>query len=92
MADLSAKKSNFIARYRKSVVEVLDQVSELKDMRVEWDSQGYSSAIVDVDFVGDNRHMTAAQLASAITSIQAVIDLLAANGNAHNTNLFRMVL
>ena len=91
MADLAAKKANFISRYKTNVTELLNIVTELKELRTEWDSQGYSSAIVDGDFTGDNNHLTAANLASAITSIQAITDLLAANGNAHYTNLYRVV-
>lgn len=91
MADLTKKKSNFITRYRTNTTDLLDTVNELKEQRVEWDSQGYSSAIIDGDFTGDNDHLTAAQLASAVTSIQAAIDLLTANGNAHYTNLYKVI-
>ena len=91
MADLSSKKSNFISRYIQNTTQILDLLTELKEQRVEWDSQGYSSAIVDGDFVGANAHLTASNLASTVTSVQAVIDLLAANGNAHYGNLYKMV-
>ena len=91
MADLAGKKSNFITRYRTNVDKLLDFINELKEQRTEWDSQGYSSAIVDADFTGDNNHLTAANLASGVTSIQAITDLLAASGNAHYTNLYRII-
>lgn len=91
MADLATKKLNFVARYRDKASLLLDTLSDLKEYRTEWDSQGYSSSIQDADLTNAVNHITAAQLASVVTSIQAITDLLAANSNAHYTNLYRIV-
>lgn len=91
MANLTAKKTSFIGRYVSSVNRILVDLKELRDLRLEWDSENYSGILVDADFIGNNAHLTAANLASAVTSVQAITDLLAATGNAHNTNLFKLV-
>lgn len=89
--DLTLKKSNYIVRYIDKVTTLLNNLKELKELRTEWDSEGYSSLITDYDFNGATVHLDAASLTAAVTSIQAVIDLLAANGNAHNSNLYKLV-
>lgn len=91
MANLASKKSNFITNYATNVSTLLDTFQKLRNLRLDWDSEGYSSGIVDADFTGTNVYMTAAILTSAVVSAQALTDLLGANGNAHNTNLFKMI-
>jgi hypothetical protein len=89
--ELTAKKSAYISRYKNTVTSFLDIVKTLKELRTEWDSLGYSGTLVDADFVSDNNHISAANLTSAVTTAQAVTDLMAANGNAHNSNFYKLV-
>jgi hypothetical protein len=100
-ADLSIKKANFINNVIFSVTQLLQIAGEFRVERTEWDSEGYGTGganqIVDADFqvtpsdlTRSNKHLVAADLVAAIVSIQAITDLLAANGNAHYGNLFKL--
>lgn len=89
MADLTAKKSNFISRSRQAIVTALEQIEELREMRREATVLDYGTALVDGDFVGDNDHMDKADLVAAFQSIDAIVDLLEANSNTHYANLYK---
>ena len=91
MADLTAKKSNFISRSRQAVVTTLANIEELREMRREATVLNYGQDLADEDFIGDNDHMTKADLIAAFMAIDAIVQLLEANGNEHYASLYKLL-
>ena len=91
MADLTAKKSNFISRSRQAVVTALANIEELREMRREAEVLGYAQSLTDEDFVGENDHLTKADLIDAFQAIDALVATLEANGNEHYASAYRML-
>jgi hypothetical protein len=90
MANLTAKRSNFITRSVQNVVAALAVIEELRALRREADVLGYATVLGDADFVGSNDHLAMADLVAAFVTIDAIIALLEANGDAHYANLYRL--
>lgn len=90
-ADLSQKKTEFIRRYRAMIVALLENQKLARELKLEWDANNYSVTMVDADFINDNSHLTAADMGNAVNTVQTITSLLSANGNAHNTNLYKTV-
>ena len=90
--DDSIRRQAYIEKQRIQVTRLMDVLAEIKELRVEYDATGLSGTFVDSDFVAsNNNHISPAQFANTINSEQAIVDLLTANGNAHNTNLYLLV-
>lgn len=90
-ADLNGQRVAYIQRQQAAVNQLLRIMSVMRDLRLEYDSQGYSGTFTDENLQSaglDN--MTADNFTSVIVSEQAITDLLAANGNGHYTNLYRI--
>lgn len=91
MADLTAKKSNFISRATQACVTTLANIEELREMRREATVLGYGQSLTDADFIGENDHLTKADVVAAFQTIDAVVALLEANGSVHYANLYRLL-
>lgn len=90
--DPSIHRRAFIERERIATTRLLDVLNEIRELKLEYDSQGFSGTFVDQDFIdSNNNHINPVQFGDMISSQQAIMDLLAAGGNAHNTNLYRIV-
>jgi len=72
MADLAAKKSNFISRSRQAFDAFIQAYAAIRAVGVENVTTGLNAALVDGDFVGDNDHLTAADLQAAFTSFSTL--------------------
>ena len=82
-----AQPGQLIGDLRTSVNELLDSLDKLKGVRREWDALG-GIAFVEPFFEANTGYdFTALNMADALTSVQAVEDLLAAEGGGHQTNL-----
>ena len=68
MANLAAKKSNLISCISQRAVQLLTNIRELRDLKTEYDALALTWS--NVDFAGDNDHMTAAEF----TAAAAVLD------------------
>lgn len=86
-ADLSDKKANFISRTVTAFVALAEARDALVALRGEWDASTYSTAIVDGDCTGANKHLTATILAAAFVS-QGNLETYWTAGN--NTNIEAM--
>jgi hypothetical protein len=91
MADLSTKKTNFISRASAAGVIALANIEELREMLREATVLDYATALTDADFVGENDHLTKADLVAEFATINAIVALLEANANAHYANLYRLL-
>jgi hypothetical protein len=75
MADLTAKKSDFITRQVQAVTDFMHALEDLRNLDEEHTNNGYGAgpnAIVDADAQGDNAHMDAALVSNVITSTRAI--------------------
>ena len=90
MADLTAKKSNFISSSVNAVVTVLANLETLRTLRREATVLDYASTLTNEDFVGANQHLSKADLVAAFGSIDAIIALLEASNNTHYKNLYQL--
>ena len=90
MADLTAKKSNFISSSVNAVVTVLANLETLRTLRHEAAVLNYATTLTDGDFVGANQHLSKADLVAAFGSIDAIVALLEANSNTHYKNLYQL--
>lgn len=91
MADLTAKKSNFISRSTQAAVTALANIEELREMRREASVLSYGAVLTDEDFVGENDHLTKSDLVAAFQTIDAIVNLLEANDNAHYESLYKLL-
>jgi len=82
----NAKNSDFITRSRQAAAEVLQALSKLDGIRLEWDTL-YNATITAEDFDGTNSEITLTDLTAEMTS-QAAIDSLMDAG--HRTNLLKV--
>ena len=84
-----AKNSDFITRSRQAAAEVLQALSKLDGIRLEWDTL-YNATITATDFgaeAGTNGEITLTDLTALMTT-QAAIDSLMDAGN--RTNLLKV--
>ena len=88
MADLTNKKANFISSSIAAGVAILENVDELRALLREATVLNYGVVLTDEDFTGANAHVTKAQLVELFGTINAIVALLEANGNAHYANLY----
>lgn len=82
MADLTAKKSDFITRQVQAVTDFMHALEDLRALDIEHTNNGYgggANAITDEDASGDNAHMSANLVNNVITSTRA-IDTFMVNG------------
>jgi hypothetical protein len=82
MADLSAKKSDFITRQVQAVTTFMRTLDTLRALDDEHTNNGYGAgpnAIVDADAQGDNAHMDAALVNNVITSTRAIDAFMVSN-------------
>lgn len=81
----NAKNSDFITRTRNAASDVLESLSKLDGLRLEWDSL-YNSIITEEDFDGTNSEVDLTVITAVMTT-QAAIDSLMDSG--HRTNLLK---
>lgn len=66
MAELDIKQGNFTSRAVQIAPQLIEILSQLDNLWLEWNALGYqpggANAIEDSDFIGDNAHMTAIAL------------------------------
>lgn len=84
-----ATRGNFVSRLRSDVVALLSIINTVKQDDLQWQAEGYSGNIVAGDLTGANADLVPADVTNFIVSIEAVLNLLSANGNAHYTNLMK---
>ena len=90
--DPSIRRKAYIEKQRILVTKLIALLSDMKELRVEYDATGMSGTFVEQDFIDTgNNHITPAQFTSVIVSEDAITSLLTAGGNAHYTNLYRIV-
>ena len=91
MASYDAKE-NYISRYRKAVLDLIELREYLLRLRTEWDRLGYSSVLVDADFTGAHQGMTKSELTSAVSSVEALLNGMGgiASFTDHMTNLYKV--
>ncbi len=93
---LTAKKSNFISSCVVETTNLLAAYNNLKQLRAEWDSEGYSSSITQDDIVGSNVHLTPTILASLMNTFDVINSLIATNtqdidgSTGYLTNLYNV--
>lgn len=93
---LVAKKSNFISACVQETTRLLEAYNALRQLRAEWDSEGYSSTITQDDIVGSNVHLTPTILANLMNTYDVINSLIATNtqdidGNVgYLTNLYNV--
>jgi len=72
MADLTAKKSDYITRLVQEAGNMVDQMNRFRALQAEYTDNGYfdspGAQITDADCIGDNAHMSASLITSVITS------------------------
>lgn len=85
MADRAAKKAAFVSRYIQAVVQLLDDVNKLANLKEEWTANAYPTGgtpaennIVQSDLLGPAPHMTVLQLNQAVGAVEAVRTTVAA--------------
>lgn len=84
-ADLTPKQTNFVARYRAAVVDMLKTGDTLDDLKAEWDANAYATGatptannITDAVMLAVAPYATAAQLNAAIAAVEALKSTFAA--------------
>jgi hypothetical protein len=88
MPVLDAKIANFVSREVSAAQALIDAFDAWDELRKEWDAQGLSALITDDHLTGGNAHVSAADLANAFSSIDALESVLAAG---HATNLYKLI-
>lgn len=86
--NLGPVKMAFVSRAAAAFVALCKARDQLVALRAEWDALGYSTAIVDADFVAPNDNLNAATLAAGFTS-QGNLETFWAAGNNTNLEKFR---
>ena len=82
-----AQPAQLIGDLRTNVGNLLDTLDELKGVYRQWNSLG-GAAFVEPFFEANPTYdFTAVDMGNALNSVQAIEDLLAANGGGHGTNL-----
>lgn len=81
MADLAAKKAARTVRFKEASEAFIDALADLESARADTVADGLT--FVDADFTGVTAHITAAQL----TSLQSTIDALRGVLVGHLTNI-----
>lgn len=82
------QKSNFISDYRGAVIELLNALDKLRNLRMRYDALNYSAELTDADFANCEMDINAACFANAVYSVGELEALLNAG---HKTNLYRLV-
>lgn len=89
MADDLVKANNFTTRARAIVPQVLELVQACEGLSGEWFAnqwnQGGAQQINDVDLLGENAELTAAQLQALVFTIDTIRSTI---DGAHRTNLY----
>lgn len=83
-----AAKSNFVSAYRAQVVALVTAADNLRALKRQWDTLGFSGNINSSDLGGVNADLVTADIGNAITSAQAIDDFCTAN--FHWANLEKM--
>jgi hypothetical protein len=84
--------ANTISLYRNAVQRLVGALDDARALELVIQSQGGAATMfAPGDFVGSNTDIDIDKLTSAITSRQAIETLVTAGGNAHLTNLNRML-
>jgi len=90
--DLTRKKNNYVDRLSNRVGNLLEAMDNLAALRREWDELGFvdggSAAIADADIAGQFPHLSAANVAAVMTTIDNFATLRAA-GNGTNLSKLR---
>lgn len=84
-----ALHANFVSSLRQNVVALLNAVQACRDSDLHWTAEGYSGNILQGDLTGLNADLAPADVTAMIVSVEAILNLLAANGNGHYTNLMK---
>lgn len=80
-----ASHANFVSNERAAVVAFLNAMDQLRALKRQWDTLGYSGNIVAGDLTGANADLVPADVANFIASAQAVDDFC--TNNFHWANL-----
>ncbi len=90
MADLSAKKSDFISEAVQRAEAFIAAYKNLHNSKLEYDSMGYNSAganaLVDGDFIGANAHLDAAKMTSLMNTALDIHNLIATSSGTQNNS------
>jgi hypothetical protein len=85
--NLQPKHANFITRSVALSQQINAAYVAWVGLREEWDSQGYSTGIVDQDFTGPNSYLVAADLALFYTSQGNMVTYWGAGNGTNITKL-----
>ena len=94
MADLTSKKQNYVSLTKDATERLLGAYEDLRNLRQEWDTQGYSGNLGAEVFVGGLAHLDGAKMASVLTTFDALHTVIGTNGGTtantagHLTNLY----
>jgi hypothetical protein len=78
-ADQIQKQQEYVTRQKDVVRRLLRTVSEMKELRVEYDALGGSAYLSTNTFTGAYGHITKDEFISVIVTEEAVINLLKAH-------------
>lgn len=84
--------ANTVSQFRAAVKQILAGLDTCRNLELVISSQGGAATMfASGDFAGSNADLDVDKLTAAITSVDAIQTLVEANGNAHLTNLNRML-
>lgn len=89
MAQNTNIKSNFLRNLEKTTGNLIKSIQDYNDLRKQYDSLDLGSQFPDGDDCGNG--YLGSDLKACATTFDAMKALLEANGNAHYTNLFKIV-
>ena len=85
-----AQPESWIGPFRSDVDALLDALDRLHGARRQYDALGGASFLDPFFEANTSYDIAAADIGNALNSVQAIEDLLAADGGGHGTNLNKM--
>ena len=84
------QKEVFITRVRMATTSLIEDIAKLDVLKEEWDSMGYSTELLDEDFLTFNEGLENSDISAVVgTTLTALKALIAAG---HGTNLYNVML
>lgn len=91
-ADPAIRRMSFIERNRIFAVRLVATLKDLRELKNEFDLNGYQGTFTDQDFVlSNNNHITQQEFSQALSSEQALYTLMTSSNNFHYSNIYKLV-
>ena len=93
--DITQKQENFVARYQAAVVQLMNTMNVLADLKAEWDANGYATGAAAVDGVNFNIgdvQVQAAIPAATAAMLNSAVGAVAAIETTYQSNLGYLVV